>query len=235
MPPTDDPLLRAVREALAPSGIGLAAAFDAARWDAEGPPRELRAAQLLDGGRSFVVVGSAGGGLWQAFVRWAAESPRERVLEEPHPLDRFVRLALDRADEALAREGVRARRFEPTFQFDPRLDFQRLGALAGLGTRAPIGVLAHPEHGPWWATRGAWLIDRAVERLGGAAGGAPCRGCPAPCRQAIPPGAEGTIGAATIASRDACLLTASRYPAEQVDYHYGGSEARERLCARLAG
>jgi hypothetical protein len=226
-------LAQALSDAVAPWGIDLVAAVPAARWDASLPPDALRAGSLLDGARAFVVVGSSGrGGLWRAFRGWAAEAPRDRLRGEPHPLDRFVAAALDAGDALLAARGVRARRFEPTFAFQPRLDFQRLAELAGLGSPSPIGMLIHPQHGPWWGARGAWLIDCPLDESA-PLDGAPCRGCPAPCRAAIPPGSEGTLAAATRGARAACVLDGSRYGDEQLDYHYGGVDARLRLADRL--
>src|SRR5262249_19620752 len=113
------------------------------------------------------------------------------------------------------------------------LDFRRLAELAHLGSPSPIGMLIHPLHGPWWAARGAWLIDQSLGELH-PLDGAPCRGCAAPCRAAIPAGTEGTLAAATRGARDACTLEGSRYGEEQLDYHDGGEAARLRLAERLA-
>ena len=97
----------------------------------------------------------------------------------PHPLDTYVGELLDRADQALALARIGSRRFVPNVGASPALDFRALGELAGLGSMGPFGLLIHPEHGPWWALRGAWLVDVAVDPP--LSHSLPCAGCPAPC------------------------------------------------------
>ena len=53
--------------------------------------------------------------------------------------------------------------------------------------------------------------------------------------RAIPPGAEGTIYAATRAAREACLVDQDRYTEEQLTYHYQRETGRQRLIDRLNG
>jgi hypothetical protein len=227
-------LLARLADLLAEGGVNLVASVEADAWDAAGPPPGFAAGELLPGARALIVAGSAGGALWARFTAWLAEAPRARLADEAHPLDRYVAMVLDRADALLAAEGVRARRFEPTFLFQPRIDFQRVVRLARLGCASPIGMVVHPEYGPWWAARGAWLVDRAIPATAPASTeGRPCAGCAAPCRAAIPAGAEGTIAAATRAAREACVLGAHRYSDEQLTYHYDPPAGRAALLARL--
>ncbi|MSP63797.1 MAG: hypothetical protein EXR72_26320 [Myxococcales bacterium] len=226
-----DPLLARLADAIHDGGIDLVAAFPSVAYDAAGPPPELTAGALLPGARSMIVVGSGGTHLWRRFTDWLAVDPKGRLLAEAHPLDHYVAGVLDRGSAVLADAGVRARRLEPTFLFQPRIDFRRLGALSGLGAPSPIGMVVHPVFGPWWALRGAWLCDRDLVPTPPLS--RPCEGCPAPCRAAIPPGSEGTILAATLAARTACVLSAERYSDEQVAYHYTPDEGLRRLAARL--
>jgi len=218
-----DPILSRIAGAVGDGGLNLVAAFAASRWEGAGA--------LLDGARSVIVVASGGRALWARFTEWVAEAPRERFADEPHPLERYVRGLLERAERVLVEEGGRARRLEPTFLFQPRVDFRRLAELAGLGAPSPIGMAVHPIFGPWWALRGAWVVDRAIEET--AALARPCEGCMAPCRAAIPPGTEGTIAAATRVARLACVLGESRYSDEQLLYHYEPAAGRERVLARI--
>src|SRR5689334_15782858 len=118
-------LLARLRETLGDGGLNLVAAVEAGAWDAAGPPAGFAAGELLDGARSLIVVGSGGRALWGRFTAWLGEAARERLTDELHPLDRYVAGVLDRGDAIFAEEGVRARRFEPTFLFQPRLDFRR--------------------------------------------------------------------------------------------------------------
>lgn len=225
-------LLSDLGRALAEGGLDIVAIFPASHWDEAGPPFDCRAAALLDGARSVIVAGSSGRTLWDRFTAWAAEAPRERLVEEAHPLDRFVAGVLDGAEAILATAGVRARRFEPTLRFQPRLDFRRLAELSGLGCPSPLGMLVHPVYGPWWALRGAWFVDGVLSATVPLA--RPCDGCPSPCRAAIPAGFEGTLAAATPAARAACVLATHRYSDEQLAYHARPDEGRLALAARLS-
>ncbi len=187
---------------------------------------------LLPGARSVLVVGSSGRRLWERFTAWLAADPSERLLGEPNPLDRYVATLLDEGSALLEAAGVRARRFEPTLQARPQLDFRRIAELAGLGSPSPIGLIVHPTHGPWWATRGAWLVDGEIDPTPPVSG--PCPTCSAPCVRDLPAGAAFTLLAATRAAREACPLTADRYTDEQLDYHYAPIDDRARLLARYA-
>lgn len=206
---------RIVREALAGSGIELVASCGAQAYDAEAPAG-LRSAELLPGARGVVVAASAGTRLWRRF-REHRQADRTRWAEE-HPYDAFVGATLARADEALARAGVRFRRFDAAFQAPVRLSFIALARLVGLGAPGPFMLAIHPEHGPWWALRGAWLVDADVEPPLPLA--PPCAGCAAPCVG----GWEhaGGIASATPEVRSRCIFgQASRYDDDQIAYHYG--------------
>src|SRR5580704_3738575 len=148
-----------VRRALEGTGIELVASCGVAAYDAAAP-EPLRSAAWLPGARGVVVAGSAGPMLWRSFVARMGQQPGLWSLA--HPYDEFVAGLLSRADEALDAAGVRHRRFEAAFQAPVRMDFVALARLAGLGSLGPFGLLVHPQHGPWWALRGAWLVDASV-------------------------------------------------------------------------
>jgi hypothetical protein len=214
-----------VREALAGTGIELVASCPIASYDAAAPG-PLRSAELLRGARGVVVAGSAGPALWRLFRKHTSADPAH--WDEPHPYDAFVASLLSRADDALARAGVRFRRFEAAFDATPRLDFVALARLSGLGLPGPFFLSIHPVHGPWWALRGAWLVDAEVDPP--LEHRAPCEGCPAPCVG----GWEnaGGIAGATPEVRSRCVVgQASRYDDDQIAYHYD----RARTVARLRG
>src|SRR5262249_54075293 len=72
----------------------------------------------------------------------------------------------------------------------PRLSFVHLAEAAGLGRRGLLGVLIHPEFGPWIALRGALLVDAVLTAPRPAAGFDPCPACrDRPCIDACPGGA----------------------------------------------
>ena len=91
--------------------------------------------------------------------------------------------------------------------------------------RVLFGLLIHEEHGPWWALRGAWLVDVAAPPP--RPHRPPCAGCPAPCLGSTRP--EGIL-LATALVRSRCVVgQQSRYDDEQVAYHYD----REATLTRL--
>lgn len=202
---------RLVERALAGSGIDLVASCDASAWDARAPSA-FRASVLFPSARGVVVVASAGPELWRRL--------RDESGSSEHPLDDFVARSLDRVDAALAAERIGFRRFEAAIRAPPPLDFRALGEIVGLGSLGPFGMLIHAEHGPWWALRGAYLVDVAVDPP--LAHAPPCAGCAAPCVAGMARDASG-IARATVDARSRCVVgRASRYDDHQIAYHYDG-------------
>jgi epoxyqueuosine reductase QueG len=211
----------AVAEALEGTGLNLFGSSSIADYDKRAPAG-FRSADLMPRALGVVVVGSAGRELW-ARVRG---SLGQEDWSGAHPLDTYVARLLDRADVALAHAGIGSRRFEPTVYASPLVDFRALGELAGLGSMGPFGLLIHETHGPWWAMRGAWLVDAPVPPSH--APRPPCAGCAAPCLG----GARRPEGIllATPSVRARCPVGAdSRYTDEQVAYHYDREATLESL------
>jgi len=212
-----------VRRALEGSGIELVASCDAAAYDACAP-QPLRSAAWLPGAGGVVVAGSAGPALWRGFRAQMEERPELWTL--PHPYDEFVASLLARADAALEHVGVRYRRFEAAFHAPVRVDFVALARLVGLGSPGPFGLLIHPQHGPWWALRGAWIVSGPVDAP--LAAQTPCVGCSAPCVGGW--ANAGGIGRATAEVRGRCVVgQGSRYDDDQIGYHHD----REATVLRL--
>jgi hypothetical protein len=212
-----------VRRALAGSGIELLASCPIDAYDGVAP-EAVRSAALMVGARGVVVAASAGPALWRAFVTCMRQDPRR--WDEPHPYDAFVASRLDGADLALAAAGVAHRRFEAAFHATPRLDFLALSRLVGLGSPGPFSLHIHETHGPWWALRGAWLVDAEVDAP--LAHTPPCAGCAAPCVGGW--GHAGDITVATPEVRSRCVVgQASRYDDDQIAYHYDRVSTLARL------
>jgi epoxyqueuosine reductase QueG len=215
---------RIVAEALRGTGLNLAASCGIAAYDHRAP-RGFRSSDLMPRARGVVVVGSAGQELW-AQLRGTSEGDAA-FWSRVDPLDTHVAGDLDRADLALAMAGVGSRRFEPTLSASHAhaIDFRALGELTGLGSMGPFGIVIHPVHGPWWALRGAWLVD--VEVSEPSAFPAPCAGCHAPCLGTARP--EGILLATALVRRRCIVGQESRYSEEQIAYHYDPEVTLEKL------
>ncbi len=215
-----------VREALSGSGVELVASCPAEAYDLRAP-EEFRARRWLPGARGLVVAASAGPTLWRRFRAHVEEEPSR--LDAPHPYDAFVAGILSRADAALARAGIAFHRFDAAFHAPVRVDFLALASLTGLGSPSPFALYVHETHGPWWALRGAWLVDAEVDPP--LSHRPPCAGCPAPCV-----GGERARDALVAASpevRSRCVVgQASRYDDHQIAYHYDRASAVRALRHR---
>jgi hypothetical protein len=203
-----------VREALSGTGINVVASCGAAEYDA-GAPAPFRSDLLLPAARGVVVAASAGPALWRGFQSEVRTRPG--LWDLPHPYDTFVAGLLARADAALEAASVRFVRFDAAVEAPVRVSFVALGRLVGLGVPGPFGLLIHPEHGPWWALRGAWIVDADVEAR--APFVSPCADCAAPCVGGW--ARAGGIPEASAEVRARCVVgQTSRYDDDQIAYHY---------------
>jgi hypothetical protein len=145
--------------------------------------------------------------MWEAFERWLGEDPG-RLPAHAHPFDAFVAQALADARQAAAWTAPH-RWIACAADTDITLDFRTLGHLGGLGHPSRLGLLLHPEHGPWFALRAACVLGETPEDLVPAGvssaplhdASAPCIACVAthgeaatPCARACPGAAFGPRG-----------------------------------------
>jgi len=216
-----------VASAIHGTGLNLVGSCGIEAYDRRAP-RGLRSPDLMARARGVIVVASAGRELWNAF-RAAMDAGHDEGSgwHCAHPLDAYVARVLDRADLALAHAGVGSRRFEPTLDAPLAIDFRALGEIAGMGTMGPFGLLIHEVHGPWWALRGAWLVD--IEVPAPNAPRAPCAGCSAPCLGSSRRPEGILLATPSVRGRCPVGLESSRYTEEQIAYHYD----REATLARL--
>ncbi|MBM4392972.1 MAG: hypothetical protein FJ090_17740 [Deltaproteobacteria bacterium] len=235
----------AITRALFPSGLNVVGVTSVARWDEVSTPAR-RGAVIAPWARSILVVGSGGSALWDAFL---ADLRRDvsGLVSEPHPLDAFVRRSVTAADVVLG--ASRRAWFWSSAEAEVHLDFRMLAHLAGLGSAGRLGLLMHPEFGPWQGLRAACFIE---DELAADPPGGPdlCAGCPAPCLAACPGGAfpdgrwsvdactafrlSSSDCAATCHARDACPAGAAhRYSPEEVRYHTDRATGRRWIRAYL--
>jgi epoxyqueuosine reductase QueG len=234
---------------LAARDLNLVGVAGPADYDAVvGPAR--RSAALLAGTGAIVVVGSGGPALWRRFrARLAAD--RRALIDNAHPLDRLVRDLVAQCDgeAAGAPAGVARRWFFAGADADLHLDFRVLGHLAGLGGRSRLGLLLHPEYGPWVGLRAACFVAAPIAPTG-PDDADPCAGCPGYCAAACPGGAfpggawdvtrcgdfhvQADTCRTSCRSRLACPRGAAhRYPPDEITYHYDHTEGRGQLRQSL--
>lgn len=194
-----------VEVALDAAGMNLRAALPPPRYDALVPPA-WRASALLPDARTALVVASGGRALWRA-LRGSPE-----LATDPDPVDAYTARALGELVGDLVSAGQPSRAL---FAFERHggayADFVALGRAAGLGGPSRLGLLIHPEYGPWLSIRAVLLTTLAWPQSAAPIAFDPCTGCPAPCAGACPtaaPGVEGFSVAACDAGRSrepACL------------------------------
>jgi len=240
-----EPLLERLRRRLAPHGLNLVGTTEIATYDAVVPPAWLLGPRAGDA-RTAVVIGNGGGAFWVAFQRHLAAHPAAGRVADP--LDAFTRHAVGDAIAPL-RDDLGGARLVFPFELHPLpVSFVHLAECAGLGRRSLLGLLVHPEYGPWMALRAAILVSFSLSAPRPADGFDPCPTCvERPCIAACPVGAVGSGGwdvprcaAHRIAvpedcgpgchSRIACVYGREhRYPPDAMAFHqrYAGTEMRK--------
>lgn len=220
------PILKALTTALEPHGLLLRGivTFE----PGQGGP------DLADGkpALTIVLIGNAGGSLWEPFGRWREQHPDGGGTD---PLDRWSAQVIG---PLAARHGATA--YFPSDQ--PYQPFQQWATRAEGLKASPLGILIHPLYGLWHGYRGALGFS---ERLDAGTGHPqqphPCATCIGkPCLTHCPVGGitserfdvgvcrahlvsnEGRAGcmATGCLAREACPVGAAyRYPAGQLRFH----------------
>lgn len=160
------------RDRLAGIGVGLAGVAALPTGPAAEAVRRIRPDT-----RRLVVVGSLGSALWEAAQH------HHRSTGHPDPVDDLVRRALATPHDA-DRTWVFADRDEARI-----LPLRTLAVAAGLGWSSRLGLVLHPEGGPWLGLRAVALTPHDLPVTGPRPEPTPCDGCPAPCAAACPVGA----------------------------------------------
>lgn len=177
--------VHALTAAAEAAGLPLSGATAVASYDAAVPPR-ARLGPRHPAARGVVVLAQGGRAYWDRFAAACARNPR--LADAADPLDAWTRAVVA---DAVARAQVAVPLpCRLVFPADASIDFRRLGLLAGLGVPSRLGLLMHPEVGPWLTLRAAVLLPTAVAPTPRPAGPAPCDVCrERPCEAACPVGA----------------------------------------------
>jgi hypothetical protein len=232
-------LVAELTRALAPFGLNLFGTTSPTAYD-ELVPASHRLGPIAAG--AIVVIGNGGGRFWSAFREYLTGHPARAA--ESHPLDAFTTEILQAHALPVAdRLGLRPELRLPFRETAPPLSFVHLAEAAGLGRRGLLGILLHPEFGPWMALRGALLVTDAPPTARPAAGFDPCPECrDRPCVAACPGTAVSHAGGWDVArcvdfrvergadnpcterchARVACVYgRAHVYPADALAHHHG--------------
>ena len=185
--PSGMDLIDTVRAAVVPVGLNLIGVVSASDYDTEvESSRQL--VSLAPGTQTAIVIGHGGGEFWS---RFAARPDRDVSVTDP--LDAYTRVVVARALADVLPTGSQI-----IFPFDfpaTPVSFQRLARLAGLAVPSLLGVLIHPEFGPWVALRAAALLPCAVALPGPATDFDPCPTCvERACIASCPAGAVTSAG-----------------------------------------
>lgn len=182
----DPPTLSEVRDRARSLGYDLVGVVGAAAFDAA-QPSGRRAREAFPECGNVLVMGSGGPRFWERMVAADGEPGVPRPWR--HPIHAYTRRTAGELAAWLRERGVESRIVHPG---DRRpLNFVQLAEMAGLGTISPvIGLLLHPEFGPWVSLRAALLVRGApfvpADADGQALDFAPCLSCVKPCLRACP-------------------------------------------------
>lgn len=192
---------------LRPAGFDLCGVIGIDRYDAW-VAEAWRSRLLMPEARRAVVLGSGGRALWRAFEK----SPE--FGRGSDPLDAYCERIASEAAAALSDPGHPGQPALPILAHHTRegtfADLVLLGSEAGLGAPSRLGLLVHPEYGPWLSLRAVVLTAIPLPATAPLAGFDPCRGCPAPCATAchgaavLPAGFDVARCAATRSREPAC-------------------------------
>ena len=225
-------IIESVTERLVSCGLDLVQGFDVARYNDLMADHETLAPlpQFGRHGALALLVGNTKA-LWPHFIKVFQDDAD--LAECPDPLDVWI----ERVVKACLKD-VPVRN-ELRFSHEPGDDLVSMLHLAqasGLAHVGPAHLAIHPEHGSWFGLRAVIIVDAEPPRLPPGPVVTPCKGCHAPCVEALD-AALATAPATEIAAswqawvgvRDACPAgRASRYSEAQIRYHY--SKDRTALC-----
>lgn len=192
-------------------GINLCAVFDCATLPGDAI-RPMAATGINPADfRRLVLLGNGGSGFWSSLEAFGFHTDDPVDHYARHLTRRLLHEFLDDPPSLLLYPGGAAA---------PSLT--RLGELAGWGSPSPVFVGIHPDYGPWFAYRAAFLVDLDLPVDDVAPRPHPCDAClDKPCLSACPVGAARWPGPSDI---DACARSRIE----------DGSPCADRCLARLA-
>lgn len=208
-------LLDKILESLAPYGFNLMGTTTVSAYEAL-VPAQYHVSSLLPGAKTFIVIGNGGGDFWNGFRAYYEAHPGY-LREREHPLDEYTSATIETALTPPLRTANVAYRYLYPFRFwtEP-VSFMHLARAAGIAGPSLLGVVIHPQYGPWMALRAAVLLDQEVSMPPQAPDFDPCPTCQErACMTACPAGA---IASATGWDIPTCVQHRLRIETDCVDY-----------------
>jgi len=227
--------LAPARGVLVDAGLDLHGVLSAERYDARVAP-VFRSRRRLPEAQSAWVIGSAGSRLFTCFRASAFAA-----LRRPDPLDAYVAEQVATATALVASAGIAcASVLGHVADAGAFPDLVAVAHEAGLGWPSRLGLLLHPDFGPWTSLRAVLLTEAELDAGYPLPGVGPCGPCPGPCMAACPVAAPTQAGfqlercagvrlaggcADHCAARRACPVgCGARYTAEAEAYHMAAAE-----------
>lgn len=195
------------------------------------------ASSLLPGAKSITLIGFGGNGFWKTFSNYLKANPDFKDIGEDL-IDNYSRIIFKELSDILDESGIEHKAVFPFGREAAALDFIKLGEVSGAGVPSLLGILLHPQYGPWISLRGALLTELEPNRYDSPLEGFdPCPSCHKPCVSACPADTISEQGwdwescmrfrladdtcSLSCASRKACPYGADQqYSAEQMAYHH---------------
>lgn len=168
--------LEAITTALGSYGLNLIGTTTVASYEAL-VPSEYYVTALLPGAKTLVVTGNGGGQFWEGFQTYCQKHPTY-LHEHEHPLDDYTVDVIEKALTPVLVQAEAKYRYLYPFRFwSEPVSFMHLARAAGLAGPSLLGVVIHPEYGPWMALRAAVLLNHELHTEPIAAGFDPCPTC----------------------------------------------------------
>lgn len=212
------------------SGFNTAGVLRARDYDAI-VPAAWQSQSLLPGARSALVLACGGRDFGEAFDA----SPEARD-GRADPVDRFTERIVSGAILRRRDPHVAARAVYYWEQQDGGFaDFVALGRACGMGSPSRLGILVHPQYGPWISIRAVILTQAALSVTPALQTPGPCDDCPAPCAAACPGAAlasrdfDVSACVRTTLSRETCRLRCDARRACVVGSEHAYTSSTERL------
>ncbi len=141
---------------------------------------------VLQSGKSIILAGFAGNKFWEVLRAFLSNNP-EFENARIDWIDDYTKLIFDLAARILDESGVSYKMVFPFGKTAFDLDFMELGRMSGVGVDSLLGILLHPEYGPWISLRGALITNLVFSTYDNPLTNFnPCPPCAKPCITVCP-------------------------------------------------